>query len=291
MKLLLLIERGLKAAALLGNGVQQNRTLLGLEELKGLDEQTDVVAVERAVIGEPKLLKEHGGPQHALGGFFRLAHHLPGSLAAEFFQQARRGIVQIGVPLVGDDLVQVIGDRADVAVDRPFVVVQHHDHALGLLGNIVQRLKADAVGERRIPGKGDDVLLGTGQIARHRHAQGGGKRGPSVACAVAVVLAFGAQSKAVQAARLAHGVETAAASGEQFVNVRLVADVKDKAVSRGVEDVVHGQGELDDAQVRPQVAARLGQHTDQLLAYFLSQCLQLRHGKALDVRGRVDRVE
>ena len=40
MKFLLLVERGLEAAALLGNGVQQDRPLLGLEELKSFDEQS-----------------------------------------------------------------------------------------------------------------------------------------------------------------------------------------------------------------------------------------------------------
>ncbi len=208
MKFLLLVERGLEAASLLRDGVQQDRALLRLEELKCFDEQTDVVAIERTVIGEPKLLKKHRGPQHALGCFFRLAHHVPGGLAAEFFEQAGRGIVQIGVALVGDDLVQVVGDRAHVAVDRPLVVVQHHDQALGLLGDIVERLKAYAIGERRIPGKGNHVLFGPGQIARHRHAKGGGERGAGVARAIAVMIAFRAQREAVQAARLAHGVET-----------------------------------------------------------------------------------
>ena len=231
------------------------------------------MAIERAIIGEPKLLKEHGGPQHALGSFFRLAHHLPGSLAAQLFQQARRGIVQIGVALVGNDLVQVIGDRAHVAVDGPFVVVQYHDQAFGLLGYIVQRLETYAIGERRIAGERDDVLSGTGQIARHRHAQRGRERGAGVAGAVAVMIAFRAQGEAIQPARLAHGSETAAPAGEQFVDVGLVADVKDKPVRRSVEDVVHGQRELYDAQVRPQVATRLRQHADQLLAYFLSQRL------------------
>ncbi len=82
-----------------------------------------------------------------------------------------------------------------------------------------------------------------------------------------------------------------AAAGEQFVNVGLVAYVKDKPVGRSVEDVVHGQRQLDDAEVRPQMAARLRQYEDQLLAYLLSQCLQFRHGKALDIRGRVNRIE
>ncbi len=64
-----------------------------------------------------------------------------------------RRLVQILVVLVGDDPVEVAGDGAHVAVDGPLVVVEHHDQALGLLGDVVQRLKGDAVGEgaRRRP--------------------------------------------------------------------------------------------------------------------------------------------
>ncbi len=126
-----------------------------------------------------------------------------------------------------------------------------------MLGDIVERLKTYAIGKSRIPGKGDHVLLGAGQIAGHGHAQGSGKGGAGVACAIAVMVAFGAQGEAVQAAGLAHGVETSTPAGEQLVNVGLVAYVKDEPVSRGVEDVVHGQRQFDDAEVRTEVAARL----------------------------------
>jgi len=73
--------------------------------------------------------------------------------------------------LVGDDLVEVAGNRADIAVDGPLVVVEHHDQPLGLLGDIVQRLEGDSIGKGCVAGHGDHVLLAAGQIARHGHAQ------------------------------------------------------------------------------------------------------------------------
>ena len=165
--------------------------------------------------------------------------------------------MQIGVPLVGDDLVQVIGDGADIAVDGPFIVVEHDDQALGLLGDIIERLETNAIGERRVAGKGDHILFGAGQIARDCHAESSGKRGAGVACAIAVMLAFGTQGEAIQAAGLAHGVETSTPAGEQFVNVGLVAYIEHKPVRGSVEDVVHSQRQLYDAEVRAEVAARL----------------------------------
>src|ERR1700733_1589783 len=45
VKFLLLVERRLETASLLGNGVKQDRALLGLQELKCFDQQPDVVAI------------------------------------------------------------------------------------------------------------------------------------------------------------------------------------------------------------------------------------------------------
>ena len=207
VKFLLPVERGLKAAALLREDVQQDGVVEGLEELEGLNEQRKIVAVDGAEVLQAELLKEDGGPQHAFGGLFGAAHHFDGGLAAEALDEARGAFVQVLVVLVGDDAVEVAGDGADVAVDGPLVVVEHDDQALGLLGDVVQRLESDAVGEGGVAGHGDHVLVAAGQVAGHGHAQRGRERGAGVARAVAVVLAFGAQHKAVEAAGLADGVE------------------------------------------------------------------------------------
>ena len=106
--------------------------------------------------------------------------------------------------------MQVLGDGADVLVDGPLVVVEHDDHALGVRGDVVQRLVSDAAGEGRVAGERDDVLLAAGHVARHGHAQRGGERRARVAGAEAIVLAFGAQHEAVEAAGLADGVEAVA---------------------------------------------------------------------------------
>ena len=73
--------------------------------------------------------------------------------------------------LVGDDLVQVACDRAHIAVNGPFVVVQHDDQPLRLVGNVIQRFERNAVRESRIAGERDHVLLAASQITSDRHAQ------------------------------------------------------------------------------------------------------------------------
>ena len=173
VEFLLAVEGGLKAAALLREDVQQHGVVERLEELEGLDQQGQVVAVDGAEVFEAELLKEDGGPQHALGCFFGAADNLDGGLAAEALDESRGLVVQMLVVLVGDDAMEVAGDGADVAVDGPLVVVEDDDQALGLLGDVVERFEGDAVGEGSVAGDGDDVLVAAGEVAGDGHAQSG----------------------------------------------------------------------------------------------------------------------
>ncbi len=75
------------------------------------------------------------------------------------------------------------------------------------------------------------------------------------------------------------------------MDVGLVADVKNKLVCWGVEDVMHCQRQFNHAKIRPKMPARLRQDQDHPLPNLLRQRLQLRNGEALDVRRRVDLVQ
>ena len=112
------------------------------------------------------------------------------------------------------------------------------------------------------------------RVAGDGHAEGRGESRAGVARAVAIVLAFGAQHEAVQAAGLADGVEAIEAAGQNLVNVGLMADVEEEAVGRGIEDGVQREGEFDDAEVRAEVAAGVGEGLNQEGADFLGQ---IRH--------------
>src|SRR6187402_609613 len=73
VKLLLLIERGLEATALLRDRMQDNGLILLLEKFEGVDQKREVVAVDGAVVAQTKLFKEHRGPEKAFHGLFRFA--------------------------------------------------------------------------------------------------------------------------------------------------------------------------------------------------------------------------
>ena len=135
------------------------------------------------------------------------------------------------------------------------------------------------------------MLVAAPQIARRGHAERGGERRARMAGAVAIVLAFGAEQEAVEAVGLADGVEAVAASGKKLVDIGLVADVEDEIVRRRVEDAMKRDGQLDHAQIRPEMAARLGQNGDEFLAYFLGQDGEFVQREFFDVCRGIDRIE
>jgi hypothetical protein len=82
------------------------------------------------------------------------------------------------------------------------------------------------------------------------------------------VRALGAEHESIQAIGCPNGAELFAASREKFVDVGLMADVEDKVVLGRIEDVVHGEGELDHTEVRAKMASGLGEDRNELFANF-----------------------
>ena len=103
----------------------------------------------------------------------------------------------------------------------------------------------------------------------------GRKRGAGVAGAVAIVFAFGAEKESVQSLVLPHGADAIEPAGKHLVHVALMADVEDKFVLRRVEDAVQRDGQLDDAEVRPEMSAGLRKDLDQFVAHFLRELRQI----------------
>ena len=121
--------RRLVATALFGDDVQDDGLLLVLEELEGLDEEIDVVTIDRSVVVHPEFLEEHVGEKQV----FRAAFHLRGDVADRFsgdaLDELGRLLVDVGVGRARLESVEIFRDGADIAVDRPLVVVQHEDEA------------------------------------------------------------------------------------------------------------------------------------------------------------------
>jgi len=138
-------------------------------------------------------------------------------------------------------------------------------------------------GTTGIPGNGNDVVVAPGEIACRRHPERGGQGGASVARAVGIVGRFRAQQEAVEALECADGVDSGRPPGEHFVDVALMSDIEHQLVRRGGKHPVQGDGEFHDAEVGTQMAAGLGQRSDQRLPNLGGQLQQLLVGEALDV--------
>src|SRR5699024_5132171 len=100
-----------------------------------------------------------------------------------------------------------------------------------------------------------------------------------------------ATEEPAQAALLADGVEAVAATGEQLVDVGLVADIPDELVFGGGEHGVEGDGELDGSEAGAQVPAGAGDRGDELGAQLVGQRRELSRGERLEIIRTGDPVE
>ena len=249
------------------------------------------MAVDGAVVFQAEFFENHARPQDALGSFFGFARHMQGGFSAEALDELFGALVQVVEARVGDDFIEIAGDGADVLVDRPLVIVEHDDQPPGAVGDIIEGFVSDAAGEGGVSGEGDDVFFPAEAIARDCHTERGGESRAGVTGAVAVVRALAAQHEAIQSSRSADGVELFAASGEELVDVRLVADVEDETIRRRIENVVHGEREFDHAQVRTEVSAGFREDGNQLLANLFGKNFKLGDSERFDIERGMDGIE
>src|SRR4029453_741480 len=109
--------------------------------------------------------------------------------------------------------------------------------------------------------------------------------------AVAIVFAFRAQKKSVEALELTHRMKTIEPAGKHLMDIALMTDVHDKAIARRVEHTMQRNGQLDHAEIRSQMSSGLRKNFDQLIAHFLRELGQVLFAQRLDIRRRTDRVE
>jgi hypothetical protein len=89
----------------------------------------------------------------------------------------------------------------------------------------------------------------------------------------------------------AAAVEGVPPTGEHLVHVGLVAGVPHDQVVGRVEDAVQGDGELDDAEVRPEVTTDLGDRRHDRLSELSGQLWQLGRRQRAQVGRLVDPLQ
>src|SRR5271165_2508981 len=138
MKFVRLGQGGRIALTLLRDDVEQNWFVLPLQKLKGLNEQRNIMPVDRSIITESKILKNDAWQNKVLNALFDLVNKLLCESATDHFHELGGLFVQMAVGIVGYQLVQIVGDGTHIFRDRPFVVVQDNDKPFGTVGDVVQ---------------------------------------------------------------------------------------------------------------------------------------------------------
>ena len=215
--------------------MDDDRLVARFGELERLDQQWQVVAVDGAKVAHSKLLEYKAAAKAAaavavqrliivlqrclrdstLEGFLPLEAHPQRQFSRGHF---RYELLQVAGDLVvariGDQLVEVGRDGADVLGDRPLVIVEDTDKLFRRVCDVIKGLERDAVGQCGIAEDADDVLTAAALVACGGHAQCRRQCRAGVAGAVAVVLALGAQREAVQSVSGADGAEALLPAGE-----------------------------------------------------------------------------
>ena len=182
----------------------------------------------------------------------------------------------------------MIIERTHGLRDRHVVVVQDHEQ-VGLHGaGVVQRFECHACRHRAVANHRDDPPPFALALRRDRHAERSRNRRRRMRGAERVVFAFGPARKSGGTAGHPQAAHRFAASGQDLVRIRLVADVEHEAVARRVEYVMQCNGQLDRAEVGAQMAAGLGDALQHIGAKLVGQLLQLGARQAAQVGGAVD---
>jgi hypothetical protein len=273
--------------------VDDDRAVEALRPAQRRLDRLEVVAVDRPHVLDAQVL-EHGlRRDRVLDPLLDRVQHLEHRLADQR-RGAQRLLDQVEHLLVAGVQPQggqVVGQPADGRSVRAAVVVDHDDHRVAGGGDVVQRLPAHAAGERTVADDGDDVALLAAQRERLGHAVGVRQRGGGVRVLDDVMLALRPAGVAGQAAALAELVEAGLPTGHDLVHVRLVPGVEEEPVVRRIEDPVHGQGQLDHTEVRPEVAAGAGHLGHQKVPDLTGEGGQLVERHSLEVLRATDRVK
>ena len=275
--------------------MHDHRAIRGERRLEVLAQDGDVVAVERAHVGEVQLLEQQ--PRRRVGLDRRLDL---GADALDLPPEAERQLGQARLDLLAGvvqarvcaQALKRARERADVRRDRHAVVVEDdHDRGLQAAG-VVQRLERHPAGERAVTDHRDDLAVLADPVA-HRllEPDGVADRGRGVAGAHDVVLRLEDRAERGEALVLANRLEPVAAPRQDLVRVGLVADVPEDLVPRRVEQRVEDGGELAGAEVGAKVAADLADRVDDQLAHLLRDLGELLVAQAGEIGRAGDRFQ
>ena len=168
----------LVAKALFGHHMQELRALAVTQVFQCRDQRVQVMAIDRADIGEAQFLEDRARRNHALGVLFKAPREF---IQRRVAQHALRALASGGVGAAAEQAGQVLVQRAYRGADRHVVVVEHHQqvgrpHAMRAAA-VVERLEGHATGERAVTDHRHRAAVFALQFGGMGHAQRGRNRG------------------------------------------------------------------------------------------------------------------
>ena len=279
---------GCIALALLGHDMDQDRAVIAIAHIaQDRDQLVEIMAVDRADIAKAHLLEQRAAHGHS-------AHVFLGP-ACRFFDPKRLGdalaeLADGAVALRGDQAGEIMAHRADRRGDGHVIVVEDDNQPATDMTGIIHRFIGHAGRHRAIADDRDHIAVLVLEVAPHGKAERGRNGGRGMGRTERVVFAFRALGKAGQAAGLAQGADTVAATGQDLVRIALVSDIPDQRVGGGVEDVVERRGQLDHAETGTQMPAGDRDSVNGFGPHFIGQRLEPVERQVFQVCRRIDGV-
>src|SRR6516162_4814288 len=192
-----------------------------------------------------------------LHSFLNFMCKLLGVFAADDLDEFGRLLVQMAVGIACDKLVQIVGDRSNIFRNRPFIVIENHNEAFGVIGDVVQCFVACSAGKRCVSRDYNNIFPGAFSISCNGHSKCCRKCSSRMPCSITIVFALGPQEKSIQPLILANRIEPVPAAGEKLMNIPLMAYVEDQLVFWGIENPVQRNCELYHTQIRTEMSTGL----------------------------------
>src|ERR1700730_11448857 len=85
--------------------MKENRLILFLQKFERLNQQRNIVAVNRSIIAQAQVLKNNAGKDKMFHSFLNLMYELVGIFAADNLDELRRFFVQVAVGIARDQFV------------------------------------------------------------------------------------------------------------------------------------------------------------------------------------------
>ncbi len=195
------------------------------------------------------------------------------------------------IDAAGQGAREVVGERPDVLRNRHVVVVQDDQQVRGQRAGVIERLERHAGRHRTVADDGHDTALLPKLRGRDRHTERRTDGGARVTNTEGVVLAFRACRKGCESAVLLDRMQPVSTAGEDFVWIRLVADVPDQPVLRCLENVMQCDRQLDGSQAGREVPAPRADALNEEIPQLFGHGGQLGKRQPAQVRRRLDSAQ